>query len=194
MRRRSSAWLPYLRSNWPEFGKTRLPLYLGLSGRNTRKVAAELEHTASWPIHGYLIACPYYTRPSQEGLVRHFSLLADATNKPILIYNIPYRTGVNLRNEAMLDLADYANVVGVKDCSADPAQSFDLTRRKPPGFAVLASEDPFYYSALTQGGDGGKLASAHVRTRAFREAARRRSAGRTIRLAPALRSSAAALC
>jgi 4-hydroxy-tetrahydrodipicolinate synthase len=145
----------------------RLPIFLGLSGSNTRKVAAELAHTAAWPIDGYLITCPYYTRPSQEGLLRHFSLLADATDKPILIYNIPYRTGVNLGNEAMLDLAGRANIVGVKDCSADPAQSFDLTRRKPPGFAVLTGEDPFYYAALTQGADGGILASAHVRTGAF---------------------------
>jgi 4-hydroxy-tetrahydrodipicolinate synthase len=145
----------------------RMPLFLGLSGSNTRKVAAELKRTASWPISGYLIACPYYTRPSQEGLVRHFSLLADATTRPILIYNIPYRTGVNLRNEAMLDLAGHANIVGVKDCSADPTQSFDLMRRKPPGFAVLTGEDAFYYAALTQGADGGILASAHVRTRDF---------------------------
>lgn len=145
----------------------RMPVFLGLSGSDTRGVAAQLARTASWPIDGYLIACPYYTRPSQEGMVRHFSLLAEATDKPILIYNIPYRTGVNLRNEAMLELARHANIAGVKDCSADPAQSFDLTRRKPPGFAVLTGEDPFYYSALTQGADGGILASAHVRTSAF---------------------------
>lgn len=145
----------------------RLPLFLGLSGSDTRKLLAELARTAAWPIQGYLIACPYYTRPSQEGLLRHFSLLADAADKPILIYNIPYRTGVNLRNEAMLELARHAHIAGVKDCSADPAQSFDLTRRKPPGFAVLTGEDPFYYAALTQGADGGILASAHIRTRAF---------------------------
>ena len=143
------------------------PLFLGLSGSDTRKVAAALERTAQWPLGGYLIACPYYTRPSQEGMVRHFSLLAGATTRPILIYNIPYRTGVNLGNEAMLDLAGRANIVGVKDCSADPVQSFDLMRRKPPGFAVLTGEDAFYYAALTQGADGGILASAHVQTRAF---------------------------
>ena len=149
-----------------EAGK-RMPLLLGLSGSDTRKVAAALERTARWPVGGYLIACPYYTRPSQEGLVRHFSLLADSTTRPILIYNIPYRTGVNLGNEAMLELARRANIVGVKDCSADPVQSFDLMRRKPPGFAVLTGEDAFYYSALTQGADGGILASAHIQTRAF---------------------------
>jgi 4-hydroxy-tetrahydrodipicolinate synthase len=144
-----------------------MSLFLGLSGSNTRKVAAELQRTASWPISGYLIACPYYTRPSQDGLIRHFSLLADATTKPILIYNIPYRTGVNLRNEAMLNLADHANIVGVKDCSADLMQSFDLMCRKPPAFAVLTGEDASYYFALTQGADGAILASAHVRTRDF---------------------------
>lgn len=145
----------------------RLPIFLGVSGSWSRQVAAELEATSAWPIQGYLVTCPYYTRPSQEGLLRHFSALAEATDKPILIYNIPYRTGVNLGNEAMLELATRANIVGVKDCCADPAQSFDLTRRKPQGFAVLTGEDPFFYAALTQGAEGGILASAHVRTRDF---------------------------
>jgi len=145
----------------------RLPLFLGLSGSYTRKVVETLEHTASWAIEGYLIACPYYTRPSQEGLVRHFSALADSTSRPILIYNIPYRTGVNLGNEAMLQLAERANIVGVKDCSADAAQSFDLLRRRPAGFAVLTGEDALFYGALTHGANGGILASAHVETRAF---------------------------
>ncbi|MFI5013104.1 MAG: 4-hydroxy-tetrahydrodipicolinate synthase [Hyphomicrobiales bacterium] len=144
-----------------------MPLYLGLSGSDTRKGAKALERTSSWAIDGYLIACPYYTRPSQEGLYRHFSALADNTGKPILIYNVPYRTGVNLGNETMLRLAEHASIVGVKDCSADPAQSFDLLRSRPPGFAVLTGEDPLFYAALTQGADGGILASAHVETRAF---------------------------
>ena len=73
-----------------------VPVYLGVSGSDTRKVAKTLAHTAAWPVDGYLIACPYYTRPSQEGLYRHFAALAGATERPILIYNIPYRTGVNI--------------------------------------------------------------------------------------------------
>lgn len=145
----------------------RIPLFLGLSGSDTRKGVRDLERTAAWAIDGYLIACPYYTRPSQEGMLRHFSALADRTPRPILIYNIPYRTGVNLGNEAMLELAGRPNIVGVKDCSADPAQSFDLLRGRPPGFAVLTGEDPSFYAALAQGADGGVLASAHVETRAF---------------------------
>jgi 4-hydroxy-tetrahydrodipicolinate synthase len=144
-----------------------LPLYLGLCGSDTRKLVKTLARTASWPVDGYLIACPYYSRPSQDGLFRHFSALAEATDRPILIYNIPYRTGVNLGNETMLRLAERSNIVGVKDCSADPAQSFDLLRRRPPGFAVLTGEDAGFYAALTQGADGGILASAHFRTGAF---------------------------
>lgn len=144
-----------------------VPIYLGLCGSDTRKLGKALAQTDSWGMEGYLIACPYYTRPSQEGLFQHFSALADSTAKPILIYNIPYRTGVNLGNETMLRLAELTNIVGVKDCCADPAQSFDLVRHKPADFTVLTGEDPFYYSALTQGADGAILASAHVRTAAF---------------------------
>src|SRR6187399_2620366 len=104
----------------------RRPIYLGVSGSDTRKVALTLAHTASWPVDGYLIACPYYTRPSREGLYRHFAALADAIDRPILIYNIPYRTGVNMDNETLLRLAALPNVAGVKDCCADAAQSFEL--------------------------------------------------------------------
>ena len=144
-----------------------MPLYFGLSGSDTRKGVTALRRTANWPIDGYLIACPYYTRPSQDGLYQHFSTLAGNTPRPILIYNIPYRTGVNLGNETMLRLAECANIVGVKDCSADPAQSFDLLRQRPPCFAVLTGEDALFYGALTQGADGGILASAHVDSAGF---------------------------
>jgi 4-hydroxy-tetrahydrodipicolinate synthase len=145
----------------------RIPVYLGVSGSYTRKVAKALEATAHWPIDGYLIACPYYTRPSQEGLYQHFSGLADTTSQPILIYNIPYRTGINLGNETMLRLAERTNIVGVKDCCADATQTFDLLRTRQPGFSVLTGEDALFYTALTQGADGGILASAHIQTQAF---------------------------
>jgi 4-hydroxy-tetrahydrodipicolinate synthase len=145
----------------------RLPVYLGLSGSDTRKLEKRLTATAAWPITGYLIACPYYTRPSQDGLLRHFTALAQHTEKPIVLYNIPYRTGVNLANETLLRLAEQANIVGIKDCSADAAQSGDLLRVRPPGFSVLTGEDALYCGALAQGADGGVLASAHVDPAAF---------------------------
>jgi 4-hydroxy-tetrahydrodipicolinate synthase len=147
----------------------RMPLYLGLSGSDTRRLLKALDRIARWPVDGYLIACPYYTRPSQEGLFRHFSALAGHTQRPILVYNIPYRTGVNMTNEAMLRLAAITNIVGVKDCCADQTQSFDLLRARPADFAVLTGEDALFYAALTQGADGGILASAHVDTAKFAE-------------------------
>ena len=149
----------------------RIPVYFGLSGCDTRKVAAVLERTCAWPIDGYLIACPYYTRPSQQGMYLHFSALADAIARPLMIYNIPYRTGVNLGNDTLLRLAERTNIVGVKDCSADTLQSVDLLCRRPHGFSVLTGEDALFYSALAQGADGGILASAHVETERFAEIA-----------------------
>ena len=143
------------------------PVFLGISGSDTRKLGKALARTASWAVDGYLIACPYYTRPSQEGLYRHFAALAGETARPILVYNIPYRTGVNMANDTLLRLAALPNIAGVKDCCADVTQAFDLIRAKPPGFSVMTGEDALFYAALTQGADGGILASAHVDTARF---------------------------
>jgi 4-hydroxy-tetrahydrodipicolinate synthase len=145
----------------------KIPVYLGLSGSDTRKMVKALVGTASWPVDGYLIACPYYSRPSQDGLYRHFATLAGETARPLVVYNIPYRTGVNMSNDTLLRLAELTNVVGVKDCCVDQAQSFDLARAKPEGFAVMTGEDALFYGALTQGADGGILAAAHVDTARF---------------------------
>ena len=151
-----------------EIGRTRnLPICLGLSGSNTRALLDTLDRTAAWPIDGYLISCPYYSRPSQQGLQRHFSALADRARHPVMIYNIPYRTGVNLGNEAMLRLADHPDIVGLKDCCDDREQSLELLRRRPAGFAVLTGEDAQYHEALVDGADGGILASAHIETETF---------------------------
>ena len=179
-----------------DFG-LRVPLVLGVSGSDTRKLAKWLARTADWPLDGYLIACPYYTRPSQAGLMLHFAALADATARPIMIYNIPYRTGVNLGNETMLRLAERSNIVGVKDCCGDTLQTVELLRKRPPGFAVLTGEDALFYGALVRGCDGGILASAHVQTEAFAKVrqhyAGRRPAARVGAVAAAFRHSTAAV-
>jgi 4-hydroxy-tetrahydrodipicolinate synthase len=150
-----------------EIGPKRVPICFGLSGGNTRALLETLDRTAGWPIDGYLVSCPYYSRPSQRGMELHFGALADRAQHPLMLYNIPYRTGVNLGNEAMLRLADHPNIIGLKDCCADRSQSLDLLRRRPPGFAVLTGEDVQYFEALCDGADGGILASAHLETEAF---------------------------
>jgi 4-hydroxy-tetrahydrodipicolinate synthase len=147
--------------------KRAMPICLGLSGASTAKLCDALDETAAWPIDFYLIASPYYTRPSQRGLLQHFNLLADHTSWPIVLYNIPYRTAVNLDNETLLQLAEHRNIVGIKDCSADRAQSIDFLARRPAGFCVLTGEDAQYYDALTDGADGAILLSAHLETEAF---------------------------
>ena len=162
-----------------EIANTRpgMPVFLGLNGAPTANVVHQLEATSSWPVDGYLIPSPYYTRPSQDGLLQHFQALASATDQPILIYNIPYRTGVNIGNDAMLELARHPRLAGVKDCSADPKQTADLLRRRQSGFAVLTGEDPQYFSALAHGADGAILASAHVLTKSFSDIRRMLLAG-----------------
>ncbi len=144
-----------------------LPLCLGLSGASTGKMQDTLDQTAAWPIDGYLIASPYYTRPSQRGLVQHFSTLADHAAWPIVLYNIPYRTAVNLTNDTLLRLAEHPNIVGMKDCSADREQSIDFLTRRPSGFQVLTGEDAQYFEALDDGADGAILLSAHLETKTF---------------------------
>ena len=154
-----------------------LPICLGLSGSQHAKMLDALDETAGWPIDGYLIASPYYSRPSQRGLVQHFSALADHASWPIVLYNIPYRTGVNLTNETLLRLAEHPNIVGLKDCCADRAQSIDLLRRRPAGFRVLTGEDAQYFEALTDGADGAHPAVGASRDRDIRSGADAHAAG-----------------
>jgi 4-hydroxy-tetrahydrodipicolinate synthase len=147
--------------------KRYIPICLGLSGAGTDKMFDALDETAAWPIDGYLIASPYYVRPSQRGLLAHFARLADHASWPIVMYNIPYRTGVLIENDTLLRLAEHPNIVGMKDCCADRAQSIDLLRRRPAGFRVLTGEDAQYHNALIDGADGAILLSAHIETEAF---------------------------
>lgn len=145
----------------------RVPILIGVGGNDTRKVVKAVKRLQKHAVQGILSVCPYYNRPSQDGMREHFTRVAEATDRPILIYNIPYRTGVNLTNETLLALAAVPNIVGVKDSSGNIAQSLDLLRQRPPGFAVLTGEDAFFYTMLAHGGDGGILASAHVETATF---------------------------
>ena len=153
-------------------------LFLGLCGSDTRKLVRAVRHAEALPVDGYLVTCPYYSRPSQDGLLRHFEAIADAASRPVWIYNIPYRTGVNMGNDTLLQLARHPRIGGLKDCCADPMQSFDLLCRRPAGFPVFTGEDAAFFTALCQGADGGILASAHVDPSRFADVAGLVRAGR----------------
>ncbi|MGY4284775.1 4-hydroxy-tetrahydrodipicolinate synthase [Bradyrhizobium sp. LM2.7] len=148
-------------------GRRTVPICLGLSGADTSRLNDRLDETADWPIDGYLIASPYYVRPSQRGLLAHFEALADHAAWPLALYNIPYRTSVNITNQTLLRLAEHPNIVGLKDCGASRAQSIALLRDRPQGFRVLTGEDGNYHEALCDGADGGIVLSAHVETATF---------------------------
>jgi 4-hydroxy-tetrahydrodipicolinate synthase len=144
-----------------------LPICLGLAGAATARVIEALDATAAWPIDFYLISSPFYVRPSQRGLLAHFTALANHAAHPILLYNIPYRSSVGLDNETLLQLAAHPNIVGCKDCCANRAQTRELLRLRPRGFHVLTGEDAQSFDALRAGADGAILLSAHVETASF---------------------------
>jgi len=154
----------------------RLPILVGVGGNDTRRVVKAVRRLERHAAAGVLSVCPYYNRPSQDGLREHFIRVAEATDRPILIYNIPYRTGVNLANDTLLALAEHPNIAGVKDSSGNLAQSLELLRRRPEGFAVLTGDDAHFFTTLAHGGDGGILASAHVETARFLDVYRRMAA------------------
>ncbi len=146
----------------------RVPVFVGIGGNATAKLVRNLKRLETYAFDGIVSVCPYYNRPGQDGLYEHFSRIAEATERPILVYNIPYRTGINLANDTLLRLAEeHRNIVGVKDSSGNIAQSLDLLRQRPPGFAVLTGEDASFYTMLAHGADGGILAAAHLATSEF---------------------------
>jgi 4-hydroxy-tetrahydrodipicolinate synthase len=150
----------------------RAPVFVGIGGNATRKVIKTIDRLGRLPFRGIVSVCPYYNRPTQDGLLQHFTALSEATDRKILVYNIPYRTSVNLANDTLLRLAERPNIVGVKDSSGSIAQSLELLACKPDGFSVLTGEDALFFTMMCNGADGGILAAAHLATERFVEIAR----------------------
>jgi 4-hydroxy-tetrahydrodipicolinate synthase len=122
----------------------RVPIFVGIGGNATTRILKLLKRLDRYDFPGIVSVCPYYNRPTQDGLREHFARIAAATDRQIVIYNIPYRTGVNLGNDTLLELAERRNIVGVKDSCGSLVQSLDLLRRRPTGFSVMTGEDKFY--------------------------------------------------
>jgi 4-hydroxy-tetrahydrodipicolinate synthase len=145
----------------------RVPIFIGLGGNYTNNVLNKLKIAEKYKIDGILSVCPYYNRPDQNGLYQHFLKISEATDLKIIIYNIPYRTGVNLQNHTLLKLAEQANIIGTKDSCGDIKQTLELLAHKPHNFSVLTGEDVLFYTNIVNGGDGGILAAAHIQTDSF---------------------------
>lgn len=133
----------------------RVPLLMGCGGNNTAAVIDELR-TEDWTgIDGVLSVCPYYNKPSQEGLYQHFAAIAKASPVPVVLYNVPGRTGVNMTAETTLRLArDFENVVAIKEASGNITQMDDIIKNKPQGFDVISGDDGITFPLITLGAVG----------------------------------------
>jgi 4-hydroxy-tetrahydrodipicolinate synthase len=150
-----------------ELVNNRVPVYVGLGGNNTHKVIKQLKIVEKHKVDGILSVCPYYNRPDQRGIYEHFLKISEATALNILVYNIPYRTGRNVENSTIYKLAELKNLVGIKDSCGDIKQTTELLLNPPKDFSILTGEDALFYTTLLLGGDGGILASSHIKTEAF---------------------------
>lgn len=150
-----------------EYNKERLPIFVGVGGNYTKKVIKKVRIAEEYHVQGILSVCPYYNRPNQEGIYSHFKSIADETKLDIILYNIPYRTGVNIENETIYRLAELKNIVGLKDSCGDMKQTMALLMNPPKDFSILTGEDILFYVTLLLGGQGGILASSHLQTEKF---------------------------
>lgn len=133
----------------------RVPLLMGCGGNCTSAVVNELQ-TADWSgIDGVLSVCPMYNKPSQEGLYQHFRAIAEASPVPVVLYNVPGRTGVNMTAETTLRLArDFENVVAIKEASGNITQMDDIIKNKPDHFDVISGDDGITFPLITLGAVG----------------------------------------
>jgi len=140
----------------------RVPVIAGTGSNSTAEAIALTKHAEQVGVDAALLICPYYNRPTQSGLVAHFTRIAAATSLPIIMYNVPGRTGVNMTAATTAELSRLPNIVGVKEASGDLSQVMEILRLAEPGFAVLSGDGNLTFSICCLGGAGGILADAHV--------------------------------
>lgn len=135
--------------------KGTIPILLGIGGNNTAAIVEYMKKVDLRGIDGILSVCPYYNKPSQEGLYQHFKTIASATDLPIVLYNVPGRVGVNMTAETTLRLAnDCENIVGIKEASGNFAQIDEIIKNKPQDFDVISGDDGITFPLITLGAAG----------------------------------------
>lgn len=133
----------------------RVPLLMGCGGNNTLSVVNQLKTGDFKGIDGVLSVCPYYNKPSQEGLYQHFRTIAESTDMPVVLYNVPGRVGVNMTAETTLRLAnDCDNIVAIKEASGNFTQIDDIIKNKPSNFDVISGDDGITFPLITLGAVG----------------------------------------
>jgi len=138
-----------------EMNKGRIKILKYCGGNNTRAVVDEIKNTDWSGIDGILSICPYYNKPSQEGLYQHFKAISQASPLPIVLYNVPGRTGINMKAETTVRLArDFDNIVAIKEASGSLEQVDDIIKHKPDNFDVISGDDALTFSMVASGAAG----------------------------------------
>ena len=133
----------------------KIPILLGVGGNNTRGVVDALKKDSYDGVDAILSVVPYYNKPSQEGLYQHYKAISEATDLPLVLYNVPGRTGTNMTAETTLRIAnDFKNVIAVKEASGNITQMDDIIKNRPEGFNVISGDDGITYPLITMGAVG----------------------------------------
>jgi len=138
-----------------EVNNKRVPLVLGVGGNNTLEVVKELQTRDLSEIDGILSVAPYYSKPTQEGFYQHYKAIAEATEKPIILYNVPGRTAKNMEASTTLRLArDFSNIVAIKEAGNNQQQYYSLLKDKPEDFLIISGDDDLAIGVTLAGGSG----------------------------------------
>lgn len=138
-----------------QINQQRLPIVYGIGGNNTKQVVDAIQQTDLQGVDAILSVTPYYNKPSQEGLYRHYAAIAEASPLPIILYNVPGRTGVNMTAETTLRLAnDFPNIMATKEASGNFSQIDDIIKNKPADFMVISGDDGITFPLITLGAVG----------------------------------------
>lgn len=135
--------------------ENRVPIVLGMGGNDTRSLVEEIRKTDFSSIAAILSVAPYYNKPNQKGLYTHFKAVAEASDVPVILYNVPGRCGVNISAETCVQLAtDFPNIIGIKEASGNISQCMDILMNKPQGFTVVSGEDALVLPLMALGMQG----------------------------------------
>jgi 4-hydroxy-tetrahydrodipicolinate synthase len=132
----------------------RVPLIMGIGGNNTAEVLDTIAHFDFTGIDAVLSVSPYYNKPNQQGLIFHYTAIADASPRPVILYNVPGRTGSNMTAATTLTLAKHPNIIGMKEASGNMEQCMQIIKNRPEGFLVISGDDALTLPLLGAGMDG----------------------------------------
>lgn len=155
----------------------RVPIVIGIGGNNTSEVIKSFGKFDLSKVVAILSVTPYYNKPPQEGLYQHYIAVADAAPKPILLYNVPGRTGVNMKESTTLRLAAHPNIAGIKEAGPDMAQTIDILKDRPSDFLVVSGDDEIVMAQIACGMDGVISVAANAFPKPFSDMIRYCMAG-----------------